>query len=142
MIIRRLPRLSEAKPVASSNPAPTPAAPAPDDRPAVLREGGAKAARNYDDEQREIGRMLIVEGLPIIGELAVDAGRVALDFLRSMASNLTATKAPDNAIVAPSTPPSAPSLPGGPGSQDRVDKTVQEPFGGRKGPIIGEEPSP
>ena len=61
--IRKLPRLSEAKPVASSNPAPTPAAPAPDDRPAVLREGGAKAARNYDDEQREIGRMLSGEKL-------------------------------------------------------------------------------
>ena len=152
--IRKIPRLlpvgtePTAKAVASLREAET-ADPAPQPAPPVYDR---PAPRNYDEEQREVGRLLGAEIVPLAFEMAVDAGRVAVDFLGSMASNLTATRAPDNAIVAPSTPPSAPGPPAGPGPQDLPDNhdNGAQPYepaysggpGALRGPIVGKESLP
>src|SRR5438445_7062557 len=106
--IRKIPRLSEAKPVASSNPAQAHAPPVydrPGPRPPVPPLG------NDDPEfQRELGYMLATEALPIGLELVADAARSGYDFLKGLASNLTSRTVP----VAPQAPPGAVVAPPGP----------------------------
>ena len=147
--IRKIPRLRPvgteptAKAVASlreaetADPAPQPALPVYD-RPAPM---------NYDEEQREIGRMMVVEGVPIMAEMVVDGARTVFDFLKSvLAPRATPPQGATVAVVAPPGLSPAPSLPGGPGSQDRVDNRDKgfEPAysggpGALRGPIVGKE---
>ena len=149
-VVRRITVIKRIRPsVGGSNaggsdlapPADIPALPA-DDRPAV--------ARDYDEEQRELGRMLAMEGIPIAAEMALDGARTVFDFLKSvLAPRATPPQGATVAVVAPPGPSPAPSLPGGPGSQDRVDNRDKgfEPAysggpGALRGPIVGKESVP
>jgi hypothetical protein len=137
--IRKIPR-----PVASSNPVPVQPGPVPhpDDRLAAPSQGQASGIDDAE-VQREVGRVLIEEGVPVI----LDFGRAGYDFLRSLVSTLAprptaeAPHAPDNAVPAPSVPPPSPGEKYPDQPQDLADNGSQEPFGGLKGPIIGQEPS-
>src|SRR5437870_13917498 len=88
VIIKKIPRLPST--MASSNPLPTPvgqppdhppspAAQPPDDRPGAGLPSSRAQPRDYDDAQREVCRMMVLEVVPIRAERDVDGAWPVFD---------------------------------------------------------------